>query len=360
MSTHKKFDQNKLDAIAEKTLNYSVGMTISAAIYIGNKLGLYKSMMDTKPVTSFDLAKKLKLNERILREWLHGQVTAGLIEYDHQDETYFLSPEAVMVLADDANAYFQAGSFSKILTLPTILKALEETFKTGIGFSFDISGEEGAQDVQDTFAPWFRSTLIDVALPELNLIEKLTQGMKVADIGCGAGIALIEMAKKFPNSQFFGYDISTHALDLAETNKTNANVTNVTFYNANETPLPEDKTYSFITAFDCLHDMADPQKMIQAIEKALHNDGTFFLAEFETKNSFVENMRENPFARHMYSWSLLYCLPSSLASKGGVGLGTCGLHEDKLNEFLKTTKLSIAKKHNFNNPITAYYEIKFS
>lgn len=166
------------------------------------------------------------------------------------------------------------------------------------------------------------------------------------------------MAKLFPKSQFFGYEISKHALSLAENNKKIAQVTNVIFFDANKSPLPKDKSFSLITAFDCLHDMTDPQQMICTIEQSLNQDGTFFLAELNTKNSFLENMLENPFAKHMYSWSLLYCLPSSLSSEGGAGLGACGLHENKLDEFLNNTSLVIYKKHNFNNPLTAYYEIK--
>lgn len=360
MSKNKNIDQDKLNTLAEKALNYSVGMTISAAVYLGDKLNLYKGMKDSIPISSFELAKKLDLNERWVREWLHGQVAAGFVEYNEHNDTYALSPEAVEVLADDSNPYFQAGSFSKILALPTIIKALESSFKSGLGFNFYISGEEGVKEVERTFSAWYRSTFLDTVLPSLDKInEKLIAGVKVADVGCGSGIALIEMAKRFPNSTFFGYEISKDALSLAEKNKLSAQVNNVIFNDTNVSPLPEDNSFSFITAFDCLHDMTNPQQMIFSIEKSLHKDGTFFLAELNTKNSFLENLRDNPFAKHMFSWSLLYCLPSSLARQGGAGLGACGLSENKLNEFLSKTNLKIYKKHDFNNPLTAYYEINF-
>lgn len=360
MFKNNDINQEKLNSLSEKALNYSAGLTISASIYLGDKLGLYKGMMDSFPVSSLELATKLDLNERWVREWLYGQVTAGFIDYNQHNDTFILSPEAVKVLADDANPYFQAGSFSKILALPTIIKALGDSFKSGLGFNFDISGADGAKEVEKTFSAWYRSAFLDTVLPSLDKVkEKLNGGVKVADIGCGSGIALIEMAKLFPKSQFFGYEISKHALSLAENNKKIAQVDNVKFFNADESSLPKDKSFSLITAFDCLHDMTDPQEMIFTIEQSLEQDGTFFLAELNSKNSFAENMSDNPFAKHMYSWSLLYCLPSSLSSEGGAGLGACGLHENKLNEFLQKTELEIYKKHNFNNPLTAYYEIKF-
>ncbi|MGN6609314.1 MAG: DUF6596 domain-containing protein, partial [Jatrophihabitans sp.] len=43
----------------------------------------------------------------------------------------------------------------------------------------------------------------------------LERGCRVADIGCGGGVALEAMARRFPNSQFHGYDPSTHAIARA-------------------------------------------------------------------------------------------------------------------------------------------------
>lgn len=167
MIKNTNINEDKLNSLSEKALNYSVGMTISASVYLGDKLGLYKGMMNSVPISSLELAKKLELNERWVREWLHGQVAAGFIEYDKHKDNYVLSPEAVKVLADDSNPYFQAGSFSKILALPTIIKALEGSFKSGLGFNFDISGEAGAQEVEKTFSAWYRSTFLETVLPKL-------------------------------------------------------------------------------------------------------------------------------------------------------------------------------------------------
>lgn len=361
MSNINDLNQEKLSEIANLTLNYSVGMTISASIYLGDKLGIYKAMSNHAAMTSLQLAEKLNLHERWIREWLHSQATAGLIEYIASDDAFLLSREAAKVLADDTNPYFQAGSFSKILSLPTIVNSLENSFKSGIGFGFDISGEDGAKEVERTFCGWYRSTFIDVVLPSLNSIkDKLITGIKVADVGCGSGIALIEMAKRFPNSKFIGYDISKHALSSAEKNKKLAKIDNVTFYNAKNMPLPCDNSFSLITAFDCLHDMSDPEQMILTIEKSLNKEGVFFLAEINTKNSFLENLQKNPYAKHLFSWSLLYCLPSSLSKSDGAGLGACDLSENKLKELLRKTNLTIYKNHDFKNPLQAYYEITFN
>lgn len=352
-------NDKKLMTIANRVLDYSAGMTISASIYLGDKLGLYKALQHQPPTTSTKFAQSLGLHERWITEWLRGQVAASLIDYDQQTDCYHLSPEAACILADDASNYFQAGSFTKILSLPTIIEHLETSFRTGKGFSFDIAGAMGAAEVEKTFAPWYKTIFIDTVLPALDGVEdKLKNGACVADIGCGAGVAIIEMAKKFPCSQFFGYDISIHALARAEKNKSDADIANVIFINNEVSPLPNQQNFDIITIFDALHDMNDPRRMLIDIKKMLKPNGTLFITDLNTKNSFAQNLADNPFAKHMYSWSLLYCLPSGLSQKNGAGLGALGLSEEKLVNMLNEVDMHIYKRHDFGNPLAAYYEIK--
>ena len=63
---------------------------------------------------------------------------------------------------------------------------------------------EGSGAVQD-------ATLIDVTLPLVpGLVDRLGQGIDVADIGCGSGHAANLMAEAFPASRFAGFDLSRH------------------------------------------------------------------------------------------------------------------------------------------------------
>ena len=125
-------------------------------------------------------------------------------------------------------------------------------------------------------APWFRTMLVPIALPRLDgVVAKLEAGAKVADIGCGTGVALIEMAKAYPRSQFHGYDISVHALAHAAVNRREAGLSNVTFHDARRDPLPEDASFDLVTTFDCLHDMTHPADVMRAVRKSLKPDGTW-------------------------------------------------------------------------------------
>ena len=186
----------------------------------------------------------------------------------------------------------------------------------------------------------------------------LQAGAKVADVGCGAGVALIEMAKAYPESTFHGYDISRYALGRAEVNKVQAGVHNVTFHNATASPLPADASLDFITTFDCLHDMSHPATIMRAIRQAIKPSGTWLIADIHGQPTFEDNLAENPLAPFMYSASVLCCMSSALSEPGGAGLGALGFPELVARQMTAEAGFTRFVSHDFQNPINAYYEVR--
>src|SRR6516165_4746660 len=157
------------------------------------------------------------------------------------------------IARNENSPLFLAGGFCALPAQMAILERLPESFRTGLGLPYDALGPEGARGVERLLAPWYRTQLVPVALPKLDgVVSKLKAGAKVADVGCGGGIAAIEMAKAFPQSVFHGYDISRYALERAEANKAQAGVSNLAFHDAGSLPIPGDATFDFISTFDCL------------------------------------------------------------------------------------------------------------
>src|SRR6185369_736474 len=222
-----------------------------------------------------------------------------------------------------------AGGFCGLPQQLAVLDRLPEAFRTGRGLPYDAFGVEGNRGVERMLAPWFRTMLVPVALPALDgVVAKLDAGAKVADVGCGAGVELIEMAKAHPRSQFHGYEISKHALTRAAANLAESGLANVTFHDANGDALPQDASLDLITTFDCLHDMANPALVIAAIRKALKPDGTWLIADIRSHPTFEGNLAENPMAGMMYGFSVLSCMSSALSEPNGAGLGTLGFTEE--------------------------------
>lgn len=334
------------------------GAMVSFMVCLGDRLGLYRAMQGAGPLTSEELAARTGLSERWLREWLRNQAAAGLVEYEGEGK-FELSPVAAFVLADEGSPAFAAGGFMQLPLFARILERLPEAFRTGIGFTYDAAGPEGAHGVERLLAPWFRTMLVPVALPALEgVVEKLERGAKVADVGCGAGVALIEMAKAFPQSEYHGYDPSRHAIERARENAKAAGLSNVFFHQAGGEALPPDGRFDLVTTFDCLHDMTDPMGVMRAIRRAIREDGTWLIADINAKPTFEENLQKNPLCAMMYGFSIVSCMASALSEPGGAGLGTLGLSEPLLRDMTREAGFTRFRRHDFQNPVNAYYEVR--
>ena len=353
-------DPEKLKASGQKVFGLLGGALLSAMIHLGDRLGLYRALHGAGPVTSDALADKTGLSERWVREWLRGQAAAQLLEYagEESEERFALSPEMALLLADEDSPKFAAGIFSDFPQRMALLEKLPEAFRTGLGLPYDARGPEGARGIERVFAPWYRHALIPVVLPALDGVEsKLHAGAKVADVGCGAGVAIIQMAAAFPHADFHGYDISEHALARANANKAEAGLSNVRFHHAAQDGLPADASFDFITTFDCIHDMTRPAETIRAIRAALKPAGTWLIADIKSAPTFEENLKR-PMTALMYAFSVMGCMSSALSEPGGAGLGTLGFNEQVARRMTREAGFSRFARYDFDNPFNAYYEVR--
>lgn len=333
------------------------GAVTAALIQLGDALGLYRGLADGGPATSAELASRTGLHERWVREWLYNQAAAGLIE--HEDERFGLSPEGEAVLADEDHPAFAGGTFSQLPAMMRVLEPLRESFRTGIGLDYDALGPEGAAGVERGFAPWVKTFLVPVGVKAVpGLRDRLEAGARVADIGCGAGAALIELARSFPKSEFHGYELSQHALDRAAANVAAAELANVAFHHVRHDALPADGRYDVALTFDCLHDMAHPDRVMAQIRSALHDDGLWWIADIKSHPTFEENVAENPMASMMYGFSVLTCMSSAMSESDGLGLGTLGFHEQRAREMTAAAGFSRFERLAIDHPINAFYVVR--
>jgi len=209
-------DPKALQAFAGKVSgSVTAGMNV-ALTFVGEQLGLYKGLAAIGPATSQQLADKTQLSERWVREWLYQQVCIGQITFDEAATEFSMSPEAKAVLADPEHPAYLGGMIHSVVAMYDTLEHLPECFRTGLGQSFDDKGEACACGIERMSRKFQQLHLVPDLLPSTEgAVAKLTAGALVADVGCGAGVAMIEMAKAYPHSQFIGYDISMNALGRA-------------------------------------------------------------------------------------------------------------------------------------------------
>jgi SAM-dependent methyltransferase len=165
------------------------------------------------------------------------------------------------------------------------------------------------------------ATLIDMTLPLVpGLIDRLRQGIDVADVGCGSGHAANLMAEAFPRSQFAGFDFSDAGIAAARLEAERKGLANARFEKRDAARLGEIGQFDFITTFDAVHDQARPDLVLAGIADALRPAGVYLCVDTSASSNLAENL-DHPIGPFLYTVSCMHCMTVSLAD-GGMGLGT--------------------------------------
>jgi cyclopropane fatty-acyl-phospholipid synthase-like methyltransferase len=94
------------------------------------------------------------------------------------------------------------------------------------------------------------------------LDERLEDGIRVLDVGCGRNRALNLLAAWFPNSRFVGIDLSEEAIEFACVEAEERGNKNASFIARDLSQFDQQaqpSTFDFITTFDAVHDQASPR-----------------------------------------------------------------------------------------------------
>jgi hypothetical protein len=313
-----QFDQPKAEAFAETIAATVNSGAVAVMLSIGHRTGLFDTMAGIPPASSARIAAHAELAERYVREWLAAMVAAGIVEYEPGDRTYHLPPEHAACLRRNAPLGNLAVYAQFVPMAGSVQEQILDCFETGDGLAYDdfpcfhrIMSEDSRQTVVDQ--------LFDHVLPLVpELADRLEEGIDVLDAGCGAGLALIALARRFPASRFTGYDLCADALAIGR--KSAAGLDNIRFEVRDLTAFDEPDGFDFITSFDAIHDQKDPQGLVHGIYRSLRPGGIYLVQDIGG-SAHLENNLDFPFAAFLYTASCLHCTPVSLG-QGGEGLGT--------------------------------------
>ena len=329
MAATQTVDESAVEAFVGRALGDLGGAMTTLFCALGDRLGLLKALETDGPVNSGDLAARLGLNERYVREWLRGMNAAGYLEYDLDSQQFSLPAEHAPVLAQETGPVFFGGVYQELMGSLAALDQVTDAFRAGGGAPQETYPSDLWEGMERFTASWFENLLLSEWLPAVPEVRaKLEQGAKVADVGCGAGRALIKLAGAFPNSRCSGFDAFGGQLDRARQNAAWAEIGDrVTFERRDVAAAGLPERFDLITTFDVVHDAVDPLALLKAIRAGLEPGGTYLLLEINCADHAHDN--QGPIAQVLYGFSVLYCMTSSLAHEGA-GLGTCGLPESRI------------------------------
>ncbi len=327
-----ELQRDKVQAFQAKVLEDVAGFVSIACGSIGDKIGLYKALAASGPVTPKELAEKTGTTERYILEWLINQAASGYVDYDAVAGRFSMSAENAAVLADENSPYFAGGFFEAFFGFGQAVPNITECFKTGKGMLWGDHDPSVFTGVERVFRPSYMFELIPQWIPAMSgLKEKLEKGIKVADVGCGHGLSTIIMAKEFPNSTFFGFD--NHAPSIARANEEarRQGVSDRVKFACTDAGAFTGSDYDLVAYFDCLHDMGDPVSSCKRAVATLKPDGCAMIIEPMAGAKIEDNF--NLVGRVFSGASVMCCTPNAVAS-GNHSLGTIAT-DDALEKVVK-------------------------
>jgi len=345
MSSAEAFEERIVHALNE------AGLVMMLSL--GHRSGLLDVMADGACRSSSELAERAALNERYVREWLGAMSTAGVVEINSSDH-YRLPPEHANLLTSSGEANLAVYA-QFVPGLSVVEDRILDCFRHGGGVDYahyhrfhEVMAEDSGQTVL--------TALFDHILPLVpGLTERLQDGIRVLDAGCGRGLALMAMADKFPDSRFSGYDLSEEAIAWANDQARQRGLDNLTFHVRDLSDFDQSATpqaFDFITTFDAIHDQAWPLKVLTGIQISLAPGGVYLAQDIRASSTHAGD-RDHPLGTFLYAISTLHCMPVSLA-QGGEGLGTMWGRQRAL-DYMKQAGFSSVTVHELEHDIQNDY-----
>jgi SAM-dependent methyltransferase len=289
-------------------------------ISLGHRTGLFDTMSTLPPADPATIAGVAGLNERYVREWLGAMTVGRIVTHDSVAGTYQLPPEHAALLTRVAAPNNVAAFMQYPAVLGQVEDQIAQCFKGGGGVpysEFKRFHEVMAEDSGQTIV----AALFDHVLPLVpGLMDRLEHGIDVLDLGCGRGLALAALARRFPRSRFLGIDFSSEAISWARSQVEQDCLENLRYEVRDAAMLDYENAFDFIATFDAVHDQARPDRVLANIARALRPDGVYLMQDIHASSSHHGDM-DHPAGPLLYTVSTMHCMTVSLAV-GGMGLGT--------------------------------------
>lgn len=310
-------DRQRIAAFLERFVGFASGATTMGLLAVADRSGLLSWLGEHGAGTADEIAAGAGLEERYVKEILSGLTAAGALGYDAHSGVFTLPDEHALFLSDPSSPYFMGGWMDMIPALYAQLDGVTRATEEGGGVGFEEFGTEMIKGIDRGNSPSQSVFLVDRWLPAIpGLVERLTEGIRVADVGCGTGTVPLLIARAFPGTQVSGFDVSEEALQMARSRA--EEIPNVIFEKCRAEEIPVDPPFDLITAFDVIHDLPDPLAGLTRIRGALSPDGRFLMMEPNVATELEDNLHE--IGALIYGISALHCMTQSLAV-GGEGVG---------------------------------------
>jgi 2-polyprenyl-3-methyl-5-hydroxy-6-metoxy-1,4-benzoquinol methylase len=351
------------DALTERLFAATIAALEIETVYLGDRLGYYKRLHESGPITPGDFARATGTAGRYAREWLEQQASAGFIGVEdasapEDQRRYFLPAGHEAVLVDELSPNYMQWGAGWVVACGQPMDAIVEAFKTGKGVPWDVYGEAGVRAQATGSRPNFVHSLASEWIPAVpGLAERLqsTEGARVADVATGAGWAAIELARAFPRVAVDGLDLDRLSIDRANENLRGSGVEDRVAFQVRDAADPQlAGQYDLVTIFEALHDMSHPVEALKGCKSLLAPGGVLLIADENVDDEYRAPGSE--YERLLYGFSVLTCLPAGMDAERSAGTGTV-MRPAKVREYAKAAGFSDVIDLPIENDFFRFYQL---
>jgi 2-polyprenyl-3-methyl-5-hydroxy-6-metoxy-1,4-benzoquinol methylase len=315
------------DALAGRLAGAVLASLDLQAVYIGDRLGLYRVLDGGGPMTAPELAERAGIHPRYAREWLEHQAVGSVLDVDDvtvaPDQRRYSLPEGHASVLTDPESLWLLSPLSRFVvgtarTMPRLLEA----YRSGDGVDWADYGPDVVEAQEGINRPQFHHLIGEwiEALPDI--AQRLRDGSgRVADVACGTGWSSISIARHFPGIRVDGIDIDEGSIARAKAHAADAGVDDrVSFLLADAAAADGSGKYELVTIFEALHDMARPVEVLTVARRLLAPAGAVLIGDERVAETFTAPGDDTE--RLFYGYSVVACLANGLVDKPSVGTGT--------------------------------------
>jgi SAM-dependent methyltransferase len=327
MTTDTKVDPR--EALAERLIEDLTRSMETFSVHLGLELGLYRALERVGPATEGDLAAGAGIAVRYAREWLEQQAAAGYLTCDDPgspaaERRYRLPAAHAEVLLDPDSPYHAAPAALMVAGLGRVLPRVVDAYRTGAGVPYSEYGLEIRRGIAAFNRPMFLHELGAAWLPAVPDVDRRLRAAppaRVLDLGCGLGASAISLARAYPRAVVLGVDLDDASVAEARAAAAAAGVADrVSFVTGDAAATAEDGPFDLVTVFEALHDIGDPVGTLRAARSVLAEGGAVLVGDERVADDFAPPADQ--VERMNYGWSVLHCLPSTLAEEPVEANGT--------------------------------------
>ena len=355
-------EQAERDALVGRLFNSTIGALELFHVYLGDRLGLYRALANSGPLTAAGLAASAGINQRYAREWLEQEAVAGILVVEPGDDTeegrrYSLPRGHAEVLDDPDSLNFLAPMGRAMVGIGSVMADVVAAFRTGEGVPYEAYGADMRSSISSLNRPMFLNLLGSKWFPALTDVDRRLRSQppaRVADVGCGTGWSSIGIAKAYPLATVDGLDLDTASIEVAQRNALASGVADRVKFEVRDAGDPKlAGSYDLVTAFETIHDMSNPVGALRAMHGLRKSGGAVVIADERVAEEFTAPGDE--LERFMYGWSAVHCLPVGMGQQSA-GTGTV-MRPSRLREYAREAGFADVEILPIENDFWRFYRL---